>query len=95
MTPKKFRKKPVEIEAVQLEATVVSANRILGWIGGGGAEARRAHCTRPEEGLIICTLEGDMYALPGDWIIRGIAGEFYPCKADIFEATYEAVEVSA
>ena len=42
--------------------------------------------------LAINTLEGTMTASPGDWIIRGVAGEFYACKPDIFEATYEAVE---
>jgi hypothetical protein len=41
---------------------------------------------------VIPTLEGDMYAQPGDWIIKGIKGEFYPCKPDIFAATYEPVE---
>lgn len=42
--------------------------------------------------ILISTLEGDMKALPGDWIIKGISGEFYPCKPDIFEATYELVD---
>lgn len=42
--------------------------------------------------LLIATLEGVMQAKPGDWIIRGVQGEFYPCKPDIFEATYEVVE---
>ena len=44
------------------------------------------------EPLVIHTLEGDMTAMPGDWIITGIAGEQYPCKPDIFQATYEPVE---
>jgi hypothetical protein len=39
----------------------------------------------------IRTLEGNMYVMPGDWIIKGVKGEFYPCKPDIFELTYEAV----
>lgn len=39
--------------------------------------------------LIIATLEGEMVAVPGDWIIRGVQGEFYPCKPDIFDATYD------
>ena len=42
--------------------------------------------------LLIGTLEGTMAAAPGDWVIKGVAGEFYPCKPDIFEATYEPVE---
>lgn len=41
--------------------------------------------------MIVPTLEGEMIARPGDWIIRGVKGEFYPCKPDIFAATYEAV----
>ena len=41
--------------------------------------------------IAIDTLEGEMHADPGDWIIRGVQGEFYPCKPDIFEATYEPV----
>jgi len=42
--------------------------------------------------ITISTLEGDMHAMPGDWIITGIKGEKYPCKPDIFEATYEPVD---
>ena len=42
--------------------------------------------------MVIPTLEGRMHATPGDWIIRGVQGEFYPCKPDIFEKTYEASE---
>ena len=42
--------------------------------------------------IVIKTLEGKMIALPGDWIIKGVKGEFYPCKPDIFEKTYELVE---
>lgn len=50
----------------------------------------------PDTGfMLIATLEGVMQAKPGDWIIRGVQGEFYPCKPDIFEATYEPVEVAA
>ncbi|MFD9465319.1 hypothetical protein [Streptomyces sp. NPDC060027] len=88
----RYRKKPVEIEARQFDGTVGSANRILGWIGSTGGDAKRVHATRPELGLVIHTLKGGMRAEPGDWIIRGIQGEFYPCKPDIFAATYEAVE---
>lgn len=48
------------------------------------------HESGRDETLLIQTLEGVMEARPGDWIIKGVAGEFYPCKPDIFEATYEA-----
>lgn len=46
-------------------------------------------------GSTISTLEGDMHAAPGDWIIRGLNGELYPCKPDIFEKTYEPVDEEA
>lgn len=87
----RYRKLPVEIEARQFDGTVESANHALGWIGSNGGDAKRAHATRPELGLVIHTLEGDMRAEPGDWIIEGVEGEFYPCKPDIFTATYEKV----
>ena len=44
---------------------------------------------RPEDGILISTLEGEMLANSGDWVIRGVQGEFYPCKPEIFAATYE------
>ena len=87
----RFRKKPVVIEAVQFDGTKDGANHALAWIGGHGAAAKRAHATKPEAGIVIPTLEGDHLASPGDWIIRGVHGEFYPCKPDIFAKTYEPV----
>ena len=92
MTVKRYRKKPVEIEAMQFDGTVESANKILGWIGAGGGDAARFHRTKPELGLVISTLEGRMTANPTDWIIRGVKGEFYPCKSDVFAKSYEAVQ---
>ena len=57
-----------------------------------GGPSSRGIYIRPADGhLIIRTPEGDMAVMPGDYIIRGIQGEFYPCKQDIFEATYESV----
>lgn len=85
----RYRRKPIEIEAVHYDGTVEGANCILGWIGSTGGDAKRAHATKPELGIVIHTLEGDMTASVGDWIIRGVQGEFYPCKPDIFAATYE------
>ena len=77
----KFRKKPVVIEACQFDGTFVSieAMQIPSCSQDFGS------CT-----LEIETLEGVMTAQVGDWIIRGVKGEFYPCKPDIFAATYEA-----
>ncbi len=86
----KFRKKPVVIEAMQFDGSHKSADEIIGWSVGSALK-----CFEPEgllSHMIIDTLEGRMTAVCGDWIIRGVKGEFYPCKPDIFEATYEAVE---
>lgn len=82
----KFRKKPVEIEAVQWEGRL---GDILWFL------TDEFSVDDNDQSLYIPTLEGEMRANVGDWIIRGVAGEFYPCRADIFEQTYEAVEVSA
>lgn len=79
----KFRKKPVEIEAKCF--TGGNHNALIEW--GAEAGIRRAASGR----LIIPTLEGDMTVSIGDWIIKGVQGEFYPCKPDIFEATYDPV----
>lgn len=92
-TPQKFRKKPVEIEAMQWDGTASGATPIINWILSGRGTARFhsdvwtiQHCG---PAIAIDTLEGSIWSSPGDWIIRGIAGEFYPCKPDIFAATYE------
>jgi hypothetical protein len=84
----RFRKKPVEIEARQW----IDGNgfRIVSWIESGGVSARLDR-SGPTSYIVIATLEGDMRADHNDWIIQGVKGEFYPCKPDIFEATYEAV----
>ena len=78
---KKFRKKPVVIEAVQYTGN--NADEVLKFIG----DAREAHAV--DDGIVIKTLEGDHKASPNDWIIKGTAGEFYPCKPDIFAEIYE------
>ena len=96
----KFRKKPVVIEAVRWDGhegtikAVFDLNPVLPvlpddgqYVGGPGLGYVPALGT-----LDIPTLEGTMTAQPGDWIIRGVQGEIYPCKPDIFEATYEPVD---
>ena len=94
--PKKYRKRPVEIEAMQWDGTASGATPIINWIlnGGGTASywAPGEWDAEAPKAAYISTLEGSMLASPTDWIIRGVAGEFYPCRADIFTATYEAVE---
>jgi hypothetical protein len=93
-----FRKKPVVIEAVQLRWTEWSAVcELLGSVISPENPARSVETfsdTCGEQGppwieLTIPTLEGEHVARHGDWIIRGVKGEFYPCKPDIFAATYE------
>lgn len=76
----RFRKKPVVIEAMHF--TDASAGSLIAqWCGGSNAASPHA--------VDIVTLEGTMRADLGDWIIRGVQGEFYPCKPGIFAATYE------
>lgn len=83
----KYRKKPVVIEARQYAGPGAhDAIDIARWCGG---EIRVSTLGPPE--FVIPTLEGNHTASPGDWIIRGVKGELYPCKPDIFAATYEAV----
>ena len=76
----KFRKKPVVVEAIQWDGT--NTDEVLGLCGGDSAQRNKAT-------LLIDTLEGRMIASRGDWIIKGVAGEVYPCKPDIFAATYD------
>ena len=83
---KRYRKLPVVIEAIQLGEDNFEA---LGEFVG--AVAVPALLADGSTGLYIHTLEGDMLANLGDYIIKGVKGEFYPCKPDIFEATYEEV----
>lgn len=82
----KYRKKPVEIEAIQLNSAhdIVEA---IAWIHSGGYFASES--VLPEFVVKLATLEGDMHASKGDYIIKGVQGEFYPCKPDIFAKTYE------
>jgi hypothetical protein len=75
-----FRKKPVVIEAIQFVGNFDEIEQFC----GGDAEWRGKE-------LVVATLEGPLHASDKDWIIKGIKGEFYPCKPDIFDATYEEV----
>jgi len=99
-----YRKKPVVIEAVQLGwdtwseicdfASVgqLSDGKPMGCYINEAGEAVEEFPGQPAKiGLWIPTLEGLMVATEGDWIIKGVSGEFYPCKPDIFEQTYELV----
>lgn len=87
----KYRKKPVEIEAVLLTTdTVMDALSFL-CPDLMAVDHSILDMIREREYLTIKTLEGNMRASFGDYIIKGVAGEFYPCKPDIFQQTYEKV----
>ena len=80
-----YRKKPIEIEAVQWRGED-NCQEVFTFVGMEHPEDETDHSA-----IFIDTLEGLMRADVGDWIIKGVKGEFYPCKPDIFEATYEPV----
>lgn len=82
-----YRKKPVVIEAIQF--TDETKDQVFNWIS-----CSHYACWDVDGNpkIVIGTLEGKMDALLGDWVIKGIKGEFYPCKDEIFRATYEPVE---
>lgn len=93
MKPEKYIKKPIAVEAVKLtdnnlEAVVIWCNNELPF--GGNAYLKMGDRSTPR--IAIRTLEGVMTASVGDWVIKGVKGEFYPCKPDIFEATYEQLK---
>lgn len=100
----RYRKRPVVVEAVQW--TGENTAEVIDWVLATGSRAVRWHEFVPgvepdadgegrdpiPEHIAVDTLEGTMRAMIGDWIIRGVQGEHYPCKPDIFAATYEPAE---
>ena len=84
----KFRKKPVVIEAVQWDGKMATLHQLE----NDGMRAAAVYSFEDNvQSLSIKTLEGSLVVSDNDWIIKGIQGEFYPCKPDIFDATYETV----
>jgi hypothetical protein len=86
-----FTKKPVTIEARQFDGTRESVDQIICWMQDSGSD-RNAFMAKDDcvgTVFVIPTLEGNHRANTGDWIIKGVKGEFYPCKPDIFKQTYE------
>jgi hypothetical protein len=83
----KYRKKPVVIDAVQFTGT--NHAEIFEFCKDASNSVTGTDKFTVSNSLWIQTLEGGHVASPGDWIIRGVKGEFYPCKPDIFAATYE------
>jgi len=88
----KFRKKPVVIEAVQHTGPLSGEEPLVAFLGGEKERNIGWSYNSRTQKIGIATLEGMMHADVGDWIIRGIKGELYPCKPDIFAATYEPAE---
>jgi hypothetical protein len=82
----KVRKKPVEIEAIEIDGGSENLIEIAKWLGESFLDSG------PNGEIYISTLEGDMRGDVGDLILRGVRGEFYPIKREIFEETYEIVE---
>lgn len=84
----KFRKKPILIEARQFDGTEGSFLDIAAWVKDGGGVME---VWQKVNGSIVSinTLEGQMVVDKDDWVIRGVAGEFYPCKPGIFAQTYD------
>jgi hypothetical protein len=100
-TKTKYRKKPVVINAHQFDGGEEGWEDLMRWLeslglesedGDGSDGSQGMWMADDNEALIIDTLEGEHRADPGDWIICGVAGEFYPCKPEIFAETYEPVE---
>lgn len=87
----KYRKKPVVVEAVQWTGDIESLGEIEKLQGFSFSKDEIVDIVRSDE-IRIRTLEGEMTASLGDYIIRGVHGEIYPCKPDIFEETYEMAE---
>jgi len=81
----RFRKRPVVIEAIQFTDDADRITELSEWMG----EVTVSYADPARPVVPIATLEGVMTAQVGDWIIKGVSGEFYPCKPEIFAATYE------
>jgi len=91
--PSKFRKKPVVIEAMQIDFhDNDGVHQIMKWAGDSVRFFNYDPSVNHFYAAEVATLEGVMSAMQGDWLIQGVHGEFYPCKPDIFEKTYEVAE---
>ena len=92
---KSFRKKPVVVQAVQFVDSTEAIELIMNWIPKQ-SRYLLTPATENIEGrkrrLFILTLEGEMEVSMGDWVIKGVEGEFYPCKPSVFEKTYDVVK---
>lgn len=85
---------------MQWDGSLASIKAVCDWANGDRTDEPWVDYLTNEEftnpfNVLVHTLEGALQAKPGDWIIRGVKGEFYPCKPDVFEATYDPVEEAA
>ena len=88
----KYRKKPVTVEAIVFEYSKEGIDRLKEFAGDAVVFTNKERHPTAIGIAHIGTLEGTIVASEGDYIIRGVKGEFYPCKPDIFEMTYEEVK---
>lgn len=91
-TPTFYRKRPITISTIEFDGTEASAVGICDWMAAQGSPGIGSFHIGNDgvpSALIIKTLEGDMAASPGDFVVRGTRGEFYPVKPDIFAEVYE------
>ncbi len=86
----RYRKKPIEVEAIKFDGT--NCREVLEFIHPDMPKIRLAGVEKIKLPIVIETLEGDMDVSVGDYVIRGIQGELYPCKPDIFEQTYQPLK---
>lgn len=90
-----YRKRPVVIEAMHYDGTPESNRAIIDWTRHSTTRALMGKDADDNPRLVVDTLEGTMAVKPGDYVIRGVQGEHYPCKPDVFEATYEPADAPA
>ena len=87
----RFKKKPVEVDAIQFitnnEPDSKNMNELVSWVNTNGGKASHNNTD-----VLVMTSKGELVVSVGSWIIKGVAGEFYPCKPEIFEQTYDKVE---
>lgn len=87
----KYVKKPVVVEAIEFTGTQESVDAVDQWSKEGELLIAHPGIAEDDWHITVPTMEGDMLACPGDFIIRGVKGELYPCKPDVFAVSYEAV----
>lgn len=92
----KFRLRPIVVEAMQYDGSADSFNCIWDWACPSNDTLKSpVHFDNTDDDpgmLYVQTIDGERKAFPGDWIVKGVAGDFFPCKSDVFEQIYEQVE---